>query len=470
MRNLLFAIWCAVSTVGFSQLTNNGATILIEEGATLTLSGNIANTNSGSIVNTGDLVVYNDLNNTGNINSATPAARIIFEGSDPSNFTVGNIDLSILEIRKSNANLILNGDLEIDDSVIFNSQGSGSIILNTSDLILDHTAAFVGASAQEYVETNGTSFLIKEMNSAGSFTFPVGNGQGRTKLETDVSGSSFVNAKLKVRVSNTADPNLPIGVNDFLNRYWTVDAENIGTYENDVTGTYLPSDVAGQEMNINGASYSSSAWSFLNASRGSNSVLATLTANSSTFTGRELAVPLPVELSNFVADKSSSNSVQLSWNVASEFNTSHYTIERSTDASNWGAIGKVKAVGFTNESTNYAYNDEEIPQVVASNNLLYYRLQIVDHDGFSEYSTVEAVSFTDDEVFFKVFPNPTKSTFSLATASPPDEILVFNAVGKLVLKIEDSSEVNLESLQAGLYKVSARTGQLVQFASVVKTD
>lgn len=472
MKYFLFiTIFCIFSADGFSQLTNNGATIIIESGAKLILNGNDLNTNDGSLTNTGILEIQRDLKNTGTITSSAINSKIVFTGSSSSLFTVGNITLGKLEVRKLNANVELSGDLTIQDELSFNSPGNSRLVLSNSDLVLEPSATITGASAQEYIETNGAGFLIKEMNAAGGFTFPVGNSQGRAALETVVSGSSFPpNARLKVNVSDTKEPNVPGTVLDYLERHWVVEAENIGGYNNAVTGTYLPSDVVGQELLIEGASFDGTMWSYINAGRGSNTVSANLTTNSSTFTGREQGAPLPVELVDFAALKTSSNDVQLSWTTASEFNTSHYSIERSTDATHWQTVGEVSAKGLSEESLTYDFIDAEIPRDVRSHRDLYYRLHIIDFDGYSEYSPVDLVNFGEASKSLGVYPNPTSDVVNLITTDGQNEVLVFNALGKLVHSVVNTTQLNLASFPVGIYQVSVRSGGVVQLATVIKSE
>lgn len=471
MKYFLFiTIFCIFSADGFSQLTNNGATIIIESGAKLILNGNDLNTNDGSLTNTGILEIQRDLKNTGTITSSAINSKIVFTGSSSSLFTIGNTTLRTLDVRKSNADVELSGDLAVQKELSFNSSGNSRLVLSDSDLILEPSATITGASSQAFIQTNGNGMLIKEMSGPGAFTFPVGNGQNLTALETNVTGTNFSGAKLKVRVVGSKEPNVPGTVLDYLERHWVVEAENIGGYDNALSGNYLPSDVVGQELLIEGASFDGTMWSYINAGRGTNTVSANLTTNSSTFTGREQGAPLPVELVDFVALKTSSNDVQLSWTTASEFNTSYYSIERSTDATHWQTIGEVSAKGQGEESLTYDFIDAEIPQDVRSQSVLYYRLHIIDFDGYSEYSPVDVVNFGEASKSLGVYPNPTSDVVNLITTDGQNEVLVFNALGKLVHSVVNTTQLNLASFPVGIYQVSVRSGGVVQLATVIKSE
>lgn len=65
----------------------------------------------------------------------------------------------------------------------------------------------------------------------------------------------------------------------------------------------------------------------------------------------EINFVLPVELSGFTAVKStfSGHEVDLTWHTASESNASHFTIEHSTNGTDFREIGSLPAHGTTTE-------------------------------------------------------------------------------------------------------------------------
>jgi hypothetical protein len=86
-------------------------------------------------------------------------------------------------------------------------------------------------------------------------------------------------------------------------------------------------------------------------------------------------VPLPVELLYFEGDVYPSFN-SLKWATASEQNSSHFIIERSTDGYYWREIVKKPAAENSNQLINYYYLDN-IEDFV----LHYYRLIQCDIDG-----------------------------------------------------------------------------------------
>lgn len=87
------------------------------------------------------------------------------------------------------------------------------------------------------------------------------------------------------------------------------------------------------------------------------------------------SVALPVELTQFygIAYPRWNN---LIWTTASEHNSSHYVVERSTDGSGWKQVGQKPAAVNSNHIINYSYVD-----MFQDPTINYYRLIQYDMDG-----------------------------------------------------------------------------------------
>lgn len=96
-------------------------------------------------------------------------------------------------------------------------------------------------------------------------------------------------------------------------------------------------------------------------------------------------VPLPVKFVGFSAARKSAD-VLVQWATSQEINADFYQVERSEDGQKWKSIGKVKAAGTTNYTTNYSYTDQNVAQ-----NTVYYRIKQVDVDGRFEYTAIKSV-------------------------------------------------------------------------------
>ncbi|MEA3447905.1 MAG: T9SS type A sorting domain-containing protein [Bacteroidota bacterium] len=163
--------------------------------------------------------------------------------------------------------------------------------------------------------------------------------------------------------------------------------------------------------------------------------------------------PVPVELLDFTAYCQNDNAV-LTWSTASELNNNYFTIERSTDGTNWTQIASVKGAGTVNQKNNYDFTDMNKP-----NGLTYYRLSQVDFDGETEKLKVKELNcedFNSLETKAEVFPNPCKTELSILMKNWKDastQIKVFDNYGRLVdeYKYETTQLVNLRKINTKSY-------------------
>ncbi|MBC8046436.1 MAG: hypothetical protein H7Y00_06545 [Fimbriimonadaceae bacterium] len=94
---------------------------------------------------------------------------------------------------------------------------------------------------------------------------------------------------------------------------------------------------------------------------------------------------LPVELVSF-SGQYDETSVELKWETASENNTDKFVIEKSFDCEKFIPLVEIPASGFSNNSINYGYSDEEIYE-----DLYYYRLKAIDLNNSTKYSDIISV-------------------------------------------------------------------------------
>ena len=181
--------------------------------------------------------------------------------------------------------------------------------------------------------------------------------------------------------------------------------------------------------------------SFLVANAGSNSVLMFGTCD-----------PLPVTLLDFAA-KPIGKQVALHWQTATELNTSHFIIQRSTDGSSFKDIGTVKAIG--SGANSYSFTDKN-----PVNGINYYRLESVDKDGASTFSKVVSASLTIDDSRLTIYPNPAKDNVTIK-GSHIASVQVIDNMGRVVkvvsLKDATNPVLSVSSLAAGVYHLRIQT-------------
>lgn len=109
---------------------------------------------------------------------------------------------------------------------------------------------------------------------------------------------------------------------------------------------------------------------------------------------------LPVTLLSFDA-KPVDDVVELSWSTATEINSSHYEVERSSDGKTSEWLMTVSSSGTVMTRSDYeATDDNPLPGVS------YYRLKQVDTDGSYKYSSWVRVDGKMQTISSNIFPNP----------------------------------------------------------------
>ncbi|MCD6366454.1 MAG: T9SS type A sorting domain-containing protein, partial [Bacteroidales bacterium] len=149
-------------------------------------------------------------------------------------------------------------------------------------------------------------------------------------------------------------------------------------------------------------------------------------------------VPLPIELISFEGS-CYQNNIELTWETASEENNQHFTIEKSTDAINFAAIGTVEGAGNSNKSHNYSFMDKN-----NGYDKVYYRLKQTDFDGTSETTRPIAVacnSFTNNIL---ISPNPAKANEPITVFGNFKTLKVKSVLGSYIkAKIEGNKILGL---------------------------
>jgi Secretion system C-terminal sorting domain len=183
--------------------------------------------------------------------------------------------------------------------------------------------------------------------------------------------------------------------------------------------------------------------------------------NASARTG---GVPLPVKLENFTATARDKN-VILNWVINEEINFSHYVIEKSLDGKNYTEAGMVLADGNTKDKKNYTFSD-----VINTNqeNIIYYRLRLVDIDGKSTYSNTRIIKTgkqSENNISIVTYPNPVSNELRITIPANWQNknatYDVINSNGQVSKRIETSSSsqtetVNVSNLAPGFYFVRVK--------------
>jgi hypothetical protein len=169
---------------------------------------------------------------------------------------------------------------------------------------------------------------------------------------------------------------------------------------------------------------------------------------------------VPVELVLFTASVTQDNNVKLNWATATENNNSGWNIERrikndDNTFSIWRKLGFVEGSGTTTERKDYSFSDKDIVSADYQ-----YRLQQVDYDGTTSYSSIVDVVVDlvpNDFTLYQNYPNPFNPVTTIKFDVPKSSyvnITVYNSIGEKVETI-----VN-EQLEEGIYNVQFDASKL----------
>ena len=173
---------------------------------------------------------------------------------------------------------------------------------------------------------------------------------------------------------------------------------------------------------------------------------------------------LPVELVSFNGS-CTDGVVDLTWQTASEYNSSHYDVEYSRDGQTWSVVNSQPAVGNSTDLMTYGFTEEQ-----SSLEDNYYRLTQVDMDGSEKrYDAINVSCAEGASEFFTVYPNPSSGSFHVVLNN--SEI-----IGGAVMKIMDTKgTVVLQKpleVKTGFntYLVNQKLSDGIYFISISKGD
>lgn len=138
---------------------------------------------------------------------------------------------------------------------------------------------------------------------------------------------------------------------------------------------------------------------------------------------------LPVEWLDISA-RAAGESIDVAWTTASERNSDHFVIERSSDMETYERIGTLPAAGTSNSPRDYIYPDE-----APMEGLNYYRLLQVDEDGNATTSRSVYAVYRKATTEMVVFPNPAGDILYASFELAQDDAVIYrvlDASGRIV--------------------------------------
>jgi PKD repeat protein len=194
-------------------------------------------------------------------------------------YATGDFTTTITEFPKIDGpqNLIINSTGTVTLSSDYTINGrltmlNGILQLGAQNFILGSDASVVvSTSNNTLIATNGTGSVRQLLSEPRSCIFPVGNMTPTPQyspLRLDIVSLQFSTpSSIDVRVENVNYPdNAPPLSLDSINRYWSIQSNNITDFQCNLTASYFDSDLPETtvEKSVMGASWDGTAWTELN--------------------------------------------------------------------------------------------------------------------------------------------------------------------------------------------------------------
>lgn len=161
---------------------------------------------------------------------------------------------------------------------------------------------------------------------------------------------------------------------------------------------------------------------------------------------------LPVTIIDFTAQKNTA-SVLLKWYATFETNFKLFEIERSVNGTDFYKTGEVTGRNLA----NYSFTDNNLPD----ENIIYYKLKMIDIDGRYTYSKTVLVHNNNNFSNALVYPNPTKGNLTIKLQkglSQNSRLQIDDIAGRVVwqqtlAKGQNNIDLDVYKLPAGRYLI-----------------
>jgi hypothetical protein len=141
-------------------------------------------------------------------------------------------------------------------------------------------------------------------------------------------------------------------------------------------------------------------------------------------------------------------------------------VQRSAGLSDWVNLGEVSAFGFSDTKRNYNFTDRS-PLFGAG----YYRLMIVDYDGYTEYSPIRSVYAEMEAPEILLYPNPARDQFHVEVPDVEVWFELYNTLGRLeTIELEKRDGVHTfhtHHLAKGVYFLKVHTAVMDETIKVI---
>lgn len=433
------------------NMVNSTGEIVVNVSSYLVVTGDVDVKNNGTVTVNGTLSFTGDMTEeTGSTTTWGGSSSMLIKGGGTQNIT-GITSIDALTIQNS-SQAVLAQNTAITGSLTLTS---GTVSVGNFNLTMGNSATISGASSSNYVITNGTGALVRQVGGS-AVSFPVGTGSGYNPISLANSGTTD---DLSVSISDDVLQDGSSGStvsSRVVDRTWNITEAVSGNLSLSATFQWAASDELTSFDRNNAVVYHFTGGDWIaDGTTGSVSgadpytvTVTGITSLSAFSVGDDMTV-FPVEFLSFTAIQDQ-EIVRLNWVTARELHSDYFAIERRISSGNWEELGSVPAAGYSEEIQQYSFLDKKAP-----NGIIYYRLRQVDLDGNFAYSDQVEVQLDYPDIIY--YPNPVSHILTLrnpGSTSLHIEMLDFTGRGVYSFDLaQGQSKINLANLPLGVYNM-----------------
>jgi hypothetical protein len=168
------------------------------------------------------------------------------------------------------------------------------------------------------------------------------------------------------------------------------------------------------------------------------------------------SVVLPITLLSFTGKSLTNTTNLLEWTTSTEINNDYFTLERSSDAQSFSAIGIVNGAGNSNISLNYNFIDD-----APLKGINYYRLKQTDFDGAFSYSN--SIALTNNNQDYSIWNSTNTLYVKGAKENQSSNLKIYNLIGELIFEkeFEENTIIETSNFSKGIYLVKVQTATTI---------
>jgi hypothetical protein len=493
MRTTISLFVLSISIQLQAQLLNvAGTEITIVNGTQVQVNGDVITSGNAMIANDGILYITGDIDHdAAGTCFGTSLGEVVLVGADQSidgtSLPVFN-DLTLAgtgtkhlqrDVQVGGNYLGPQGVLRLNDRQL-QLNGHTLTILNGNNDAIQRTSGFIVSETDPLTGYGRLRWNIGQQAAAGNvFTFPFGNAATNNYLPfvatiTDPgSGLTGWLSMATYPTDPTQVPNnrpLPIGMTTLTNpanmenapfcldRWWIME-----------TGGYAQVPLADMQFHYRESEWNggtnaivedalilqdrfNGTWNYPPSVIASANNRFSSTARpfrNSEWTASSQMSTLPIELLTFDGQRISQAHVLLTWSTATERNNSGFEVWRMVEGeADFNYVGWVDGAGDSQVTQRYEMLDTN-----SSDDVSYYFLKQVDHDGTSTSSPMVVVEGSAVGNEITVYPNPARSQFSIHTSNTLRSVELLDGLGKVVEQWSPIQVYALDGIPAGVYLV-----------------